>query len=242
MNYQAPLPTVTTTQSYSLVIRDMFFDAVLRQPFFQSGWTKRKCKQLSVQPQQIPYLGIYLIDETMTPDGDLNAGEIRFVHTLRLGFSVIIKNNDPVASERKLDEAFWSIMTGLWTDPYIMNWLDSHNPHTGYGNPDNVLVEGIQRGTRKHIWGTTSLDNELPIAELQYDVSAVYRTYWPPVIVDDLERINVQTVPLAHDGTIPPEDEVQRVFSEYDLTAEGGPVNSVNGHVFAVLGPVTSVP
>lgn len=210
---------ITDIQSYSLVIRDIFYDAVLRLPFFATGWTKAKCKQYPIQASQVPFFGCYIIDETMTPDGDINAGDIRFMHGLRIGFQVIIQNNDPVASETKLDQAFWQIMIGLWTDQYIMNRLDTYNPHLGAGNPDNVMVEGIQRGTRRHVWGNSSANNEMPIAELQYEATAVYRSQWSPTIVDDLLRIHVETVPLATDGTIPPADEVQRIISEHILEA-----------------------
>ena len=47
-------------------------------PFF-ANYTKRKNKMLQVQPDLLPYLGVYLLDETMTPDGDANAGNIRFI-------------------------------------------------------------------------------------------------------------------------------------------------------------------
>lgn len=208
-------------QSYALTIRDIFFDAVSDIPYFAT-FTKRKCKQFQVQPQNLPYLGVYILDEQMSPDGDINAGEVRFYHTLRLAFSVMIQNNDPVQSEVTMDESFQAIMGRLWPDQYIMNMLDT----MAYGhpelmqNPDNVRVEGIARGARRHVWGNSTFSNELPWAEMQYDVSCVFRTNWPPVITDDLLHIHVETVPMRHDGTVPSADEVQRVISEYDFTSE----------------------
>jgi hypothetical protein len=212
---------ITDTQSYSLVIRDIFFDAVSQIPIF-ANFTKRKCKQFSVQANQIPFLGVYIIDEQMAPDGDINAGHIRFISNLRIGFSAVIKNNDPVVSEAKLDEMFWAIMNKLWPDQYIMNMLDTMAyGHPGYlNNPDNVRVEGISRGMRRHNWGNSQLNNEIPLAELQYDVTAVYRMGFPPIITDDLESIGVQVVPMRHDGTVPPAEEVERVIAEYDLTSQ----------------------
>src|ERR1700757_798099 len=100
---------ITDTQSYSLVIRDAFFDAVSSDPFFV-GYTCRKTKMLAVQTQLLPYLGVYFIDETMVPDGDGNAGEVRFNHTTRIGFSAMVANNDPVNAELQIDAAFWRIM------------------------------------------------------------------------------------------------------------------------------------
>jgi hypothetical protein len=183
---------VTDTQSYSLVIRDVFFDAVAGDPFF-ANYTRRKTPMLRVQAELLPYLGVYIADEAMEPDGDPNAGEVRFCHTLQIGFSVMIANNDQVANERMLDAAFWRIMNRLWPDPYIMNLIDTYNPHTGTGNPDNTIIESITRGRRRFNFGDAALVNETPVGELQYDVWAFFRTGWPPVIADDLAHIHVET-------------------------------------------------
>src|SRR6201996_3043626 len=121
---------ITATQSYSLVIRDAFFDAVTSDPFF-AAYTCRKNKMLRVQSELLPYLGVYVIDETMLPDGDGNAGEVRFIHALRIGFSVLAANNDQDALEAQLDAAYWRIMNRLWPDECIMNLLDTMNPNTG---------------------------------------------------------------------------------------------------------------
>jgi hypothetical protein len=176
---------ITDTQSYSLVIRDALFDAVSSDPFF-ADYTCRKTKMLAVQTQLLPYLGVYIIDETMTPDGDANAGMIRFSHTLRVGFSAMVANNDQVIAELQIDAAFWRIMNRLWPDQHIMNVLLS-------SLPDNVMIESIPRGSRRPVFGATSLANETPIAEVQYDVSVFYRSDWPPVITDDLLTIDVVT-------------------------------------------------
>lgn len=183
---------VTDTQSYGLVIRDIFYDAVAGDTFFAS-YTCRKNKMQSVQHQLLPYLGVYIMDETMLPDGDANAGMIRFSHTLRIGFSVMIAINDQVLAEQQIDAAWWRIMHRLWPDQYIMNLFDTMNPNTGLGNPDNTTIESITRGVRRHVFGSTALNNETPIAELQYDVSVFFRTMWPPIITDDLAEIDVRT-------------------------------------------------
>jgi hypothetical protein len=183
---------VTDTQSYSLVIRDVFHDALARDPFF-ACYTKRKTKMLTVQPDILPFLGVYIMDETMLPDGDLNAGFYDFIHTLRIGFSAIIANNDQAVAEAQIDAAFWRIMHVLWTDPYIINVISTYNPTLGSGNPDNTRFEGISRGVRRHVFGTTQSNNETPLAELQYDVSVQYRSMWMPTIVDDLNEVDLRT-------------------------------------------------
>ncbi|QIG93812.1 MULTISPECIES: hypothetical protein [Bradyrhizobium] len=176
---------LTDTQSYSLVIRDGLFDAVSTDPFFAS-YTARKTKMLSVQHQLLPYLGVYIIEEQMLPDGDGNAGHIRFSHTLRIGFSVVVANNDQVAAEAQIDAAWWRIMNRLWPDQKLMNVVLS-------SLPDNTMIESLPRGVRRHVFGAAGLNNETPVAELQYDVSIFFRSGWPPIITDDLNTIDVVT-------------------------------------------------
>jgi hypothetical protein len=176
---------ITDTQSYALVIRDAFFDTVTPDPFF-ADYTCRKTKMLAVQTQLLPYLGVYQIDEVMVPDGDANAGDVRFSHTLRIGFSAMVANNDQVVAEQIADAAIWRVMNILWPNQLIMNVLLS-------SLPDNTIIESITRGTRRPVYGATNLANETPIVEMQYDVSVFYRTSWPPIITDDLDEIDVST-------------------------------------------------
>jgi hypothetical protein len=185
-------PTITEVQSFSFVIRDLFLDRLKNAPFFSNFFT-RKSKQLQIMPNQIPYLGVYFINEDMGPDGDLNAGEIRFTHMLKLGFSVVVVNNDPVACEAKLDEAFWVIMNTLWRDPSLTNFIDAR-PYPGrIGNPDNVRIEGVSRGTRRHVFGNAGLDNELPYGEMQYEATVKYSADYAPIITDQLLQVSLRT-------------------------------------------------
>lgn len=215
MNVRADPPTITATQSFTWVLREVFASALMRKPFFAGFKLRRNQHPGPVQMKELPLLGVYMGEEVMTPDGDANAGEIRFMHAFRILFSVIVVNNDPEQIEKKLDAAFWAIMNGLWRDPYLTNLLDTFNPSVGYGNPDNTRMEGVTRGVRRHRFGAVGLNNEAPFAELQYDATITYRSEFGPVIVDDLLHIHVETVPLADDGTIPPADEVRRVITEY---------------------------
>jgi hypothetical protein len=199
---------ITDTQSYSQVIIDSMFYVLVQLPFFV-GFKSRRSKQLPVQQPLLPYLGVYFIGEDMGPDGDINAGDIRFTHSLKIGFQVIIENNDLVASGLKLDAAFWAIMNGLWNNDYLTNMIAS-------GMPDNTRFEGVERGSRKPMWGTIG-SGEMPIGELEYIATLRFRTNWYPTGFPDLLDIHVETVPLAPDGTVPPASEVQRIISEYEF-------------------------
>ena len=213
-----PPPTISEVQSWSFIIRDMFIDRLMQAEFFQ-GFTPRKSKALPIMINQIPTLGVYFVSEEMSPDGDLNAGEIRFTHMLKLGFSVIVINNDTVACEAKLDQAFWAIMNTLWRDPYLVNLIDTRRYPGGIGNPDNTRIEGVSRGTRRHVFGTAGKDNETPIGEMQYEATVKYRADYAPVITDNLLLIHQETIPLKDDGTMRPPDEVPPIVTEYDFTS-----------------------
>jgi hypothetical protein len=206
---------ITDTQSYSSVIRDVLFARCVTLPFFE-GFTARRCKQLPTQEYHLPYLGVYIVDENMTADGDWNAGEIRFIHDLKIGFSVQFEDNDPLKLELKLDAAFWAIMS-LWEDQYLMNFLHTWNPHSQTEHPDNTRMEGIPRGRRDHNWG---MNAETPFAELQYEPVIRYRTRWPPWIDDDLLLVHSENVPMI--GPLggrhaPDEDEVRRIIMKYEF-------------------------
>jgi hypothetical protein len=178
---------ITETQSFGYDIRNSMFDIVTADPFF-ADYTCRKTRMLPVQVDLIPYLGVYIVDELMVPDGDANAGCIRFNHTTRIGFSVIQANNDQDALESGLDAAYLKIMSLLWTDIKFMNVLFNDNE-------ENVGVESVLRGTRRHVFGSAQTDNETPFGELQYEVSVFNRSEWYPDITDTLDEIDVTVAP-----------------------------------------------
>jgi hypothetical protein len=204
-----PGSPVTAYQSYSQVIRDAFFAKAVKLPFF-AGFTARRSKQLPIQQTHIPYLGVYIAAEDMGPDGDANAGEIRFIHRLQVCFQVIIENNDPVAAELKLDGAFWAIMNGLWRDPKLTNFINSDMP-------DNTRIEAIERGRRVHAFGAYGANNEKPYAELSYFATVIYRAEYGATVTDDLHTIYVEFARVAKDGTVPPASEIQRIIAQYEF-------------------------
>jgi hypothetical protein len=182
---------ITEAQSFAFDIRDTFFNAVSADAFF-TGYTAKKNRMLPVQPDLLPYLGVYVLEETMTPDGDPNAGCIRFAHTVRIGFSVVTANNDRDAAEALSDKAYLKITAILYTDLNIMNvWTEK--------NVEGVTIEAIARASRRHIYGNAGQDNETPWIELQYETQAFFRSEWYPDITDTLNEIDVTTGVKAGD-------------------------------------------
>jgi hypothetical protein len=139
-----------------------------------------------VMPNLLPYLGVYWANENQVPNGDANCTDIRFNHTLQLGFSIIVINNDEDAAEQQIDAGYWVVMNRLWRDPGLMNVYIS-------SLPDSVEIESLMRGVVKRNYGFAGANNETPIAELQYDVSIFYRSEWFPDITDTLNEIYVTT-------------------------------------------------
>jgi hypothetical protein len=199
-------PGITETQSYTWVLREQFIATLA--PFF-SGFTILRNNQVTIQRGQLPVLGVYILPEKMTPDGDANASYIRFTHNFQIGFSIIIANNDPDIAEQKLDAAWWSLMNGLWRDQSLMRMFNS-------GNPDDTRIEGVVAGIRRFVYGTIGKNNETPVAELQYEVNCTYRTEWAPVITDTLDKIVVTVIPSGFDAA-----KTQTVLVEYDFAATG---------------------
>jgi hypothetical protein len=205
MNAIVRLPNgITQTQSVGWVLREMLLGAL--EPYF-SGFTIRRTDYKPILPAQLPVLGAYIVNERMTPDGDPNAGAINFIHIFKIGFSIVIANNDPDIAEQKLDAAFWSLMNGLWSNAPLIRFCSS-------SNPDQTGPEGITLGVRRLIYGNVGKNNETPTAELQYEIDCKYRTYWPPVINDFLDKIVVTVIPAGFDQTQTPVITIEYDFSQ----------------------------
>lgn len=181
--------------SYSFLVRDAIL-ARLKALNDLAGFTFASTTALAIQPQSVPYCGVYFMSEMMSPDGDANAGEVRFRVTTKIGISVIIQNNDPATVELKLDQIYQAVMGKLFSDDRLYN-------------DTNVKVQGFTNGARQHMFGSLNKDQELPIAELRLEISCDLGTInYEPYVPDDLEIIHVTTD--YPDGT-------PQVQAEYDL-------------------------
>jgi hypothetical protein len=180
------------TQTPAFIARNAMFDRVLAMPFF-AGFNFAKTKALRVQVGDIPYCGVYFINELDLPEGDSNAGDIRFRDSVRVGFSVIILDNDAEDGEATLDQAYFEISNGLLTDTTL----------TGF---NNQIMQGITRVERLPVFGSVALDNETPVLELQVDITVdLGVAIFKPVITDMLERVHVTARPIQNPDAPPVE-------------------------------------
>jgi hypothetical protein len=179
-------------QSYAFRIHGKAFDILANAPLFAGFVCKRLDKALPIEanvPTQIPFLGVYLVDESMGPDGDINAGNIRFTHTIRLGVQALLKNSDQVLLETDLDRIYWYVAHSLLDNDGFTNMLLAD-----MAGIDNSSIEGFTRVAVRRRFGSSGSANETPLGELQFELTCQIRSMWQPWSFPDLERVTLTTV------------------------------------------------
>ena len=186
--------------SYAMIVRDAMLARARAMTNF-AGFKFSTNKAEQVQPEQIPFVGIYFINEDLLADGDANAGEPRFHSQVLYGFSIIVQNNDAAAAENTLDDAWVLLTNGLFTDPSL------------YLNPA-AQIQGYTRGNRTHQFGNAGADNSIPIAECRFTLTVDLGVYdFPPLVPDVLSKVRLDTrYPAGSDPA-----EVQQIGAVYDL-------------------------
>lgn len=186
--------------SYAMIVRNAMLARARAMVNF-AGFKFSTNKAEQVQPEQIPFVGIYFINEDLLADGDANAGEPRFHSQVLYGFSIIVQNNDAAAAENTLDDAWVLLTNGLFTDPSL------------YLNPA-AQIQGYTRGNRTHQFGNAGADNSIPIAECRFTLTIDLGVYdFPPLVPDVLSKVRLDTrYPAGSDPA-----EVQQIGAEYDL-------------------------
>jgi len=144
----------------------------------------RKFARSNAKPTQlehIPFLGAYFIEENLSPDGDDNLTVPGFEAELVLGFSYIIRNNDPDVAEDMLDAAYWSFMKLL------------HDPAWAEMPDRSVRIEGIRGGKISRHYGNLSEQGargqfaEDAFAEVRMEMTYFHRFFFEPLTPDAFE-------------------------------------------------------
>jgi hypothetical protein len=189
------------TNTYAFIVRDAILQRLEGLPFFSNGWTFATTTEFQIQPENIPFCGVYFVSENATPDGDANTGEVRHRVVVRIGISVIVQSHEPEHAELELDKATLAIMGKLFADPTLYHSKDA-------------LIQAFPTYERTHQFGNAGSENELPIAELRLHINCDLGTVmWPPTVNDYLRVIHVKTAfPIGGDT-----EAVQQVEVEYDI-------------------------
>jgi hypothetical protein len=171
---------MSTANSYAMDIRNELLSRIKTFPVFADVARFGRSPMLTVQSEDIPYLGVYLVEEQLTPDGDANAGEPRFQSRAKIGFQYVVQNNDPDLAEDKLDLGYWELMKNFFE---VQRW--------DYFADDTIWVEAVERGSRSHHYGNAGNDNRTPYAELRADLIFMQRETFPPPVTDMLKSIHI---------------------------------------------------
>jgi hypothetical protein len=186
-------------RSIAMQVRDAIVDRMKVMPFFQ-GFTFKRSHAVKVLPAMMPYCCVYFLGELLGADGDADIGEVRFNSVVRIGFSIMLVNNDIDAMEDRLDDAYQATFNGLLRDPTLYN-------------NRNFKIQSFDKGGRTHYYGSLgSQNNETPYAELRAELHCnLGAIEYEPRVEDMLETIHVETV---H----PPGDKNnQHIFSVYNF-------------------------
>lgn len=206
---------LSDTQSYSWIILNAVYERLSTSSLFTGFPCKRISSALQIQSDiQIPFIGVFLGEENMTPDGDLNAGDIRFEHAIQVGVQIVVKNNDPTLMLAKLDQLSWFVLNQLLRDNSFTNRLKTTLP-------DNVVIEGVPKVYfRPDVWGITTGMNEMPVGERCFWFTFKLRTEWHPTDFPELERITVTTA--FPTGDYQP-GEIEQVKVVYEFNPDSVP-------------------
>lgn len=180
--------------TYAIEIADKAM-ALLRAKTFDPAFkTFKRTPMRQVAPGDLPLLGVYILRETRSPDGDENAGEPRFFHRLHLGIAGAVSAADDGSQFVALEAMMAGIDDCLLTDPTFIR-----------------MIEGIEQMDRRSQY---AIMGETPLAEIQIEMVVTFRSYWPPVVPDDYRTLHVETRYPKKD-TDP--GAVQQVVEQYDI-------------------------
>lgn len=182
-----------TFQSYPYQVRDAMLDRIKAMPEF-TGFTFRSINAFQVQPENVPFCAVYFLEEKGVPDGDPNAGEVRFWTSVRYGISVIIQNNNSDQADLKLDRFCQTLTEKLFTDRTLYD-----GDFTG-----DAKIRSFTSLTRIHVFGNLIKDQETPTAELRLELTCdLGAITYEPQIVDDFETVRETTIPPGGDINSP---------------------------------------
>jgi hypothetical protein len=123
------------------------------------------------QAASLPSLGVYLAGEQMTPDGDYDAGEPKFLNDVTIGFSAVNSADSQGANETALNAIADKVLRTLLCDGSFM-----------------MLFEGIT-SIRRAV--SFQKDGDTYFAEVRLAMTVRFRSLWPPEAPYALEEVDV---------------------------------------------------
>jgi hypothetical protein len=160
--------------------------------------TYRRTPALTIQPQDLPCLSVYLLRDAEQPIGDYNILDPRFYQRATLGISGMILASNVDDQLAMLATKLMATRLALYTDPAFVRLT------SGFESSDTKLV--------------FSRVGELAVAEYQMQLVMCWETVWPPYVPDDFLRLHLETA-FPEPDTM---DAVQQVTAAWDIDPETG--------------------
>ncbi len=132
----------------------------------------RRTPVMPAQADEVPCLMVYLGNQTMTADGDANAGEPSFVNEVQLVIASILNADDADDLDDRMADAGTEVLETLLEDP---DWL--------------ALSEGVPTVTQQSRFD----DSKYLAAIVMTTITVTYRTLWPPRVAGDFLAIRMRT-------------------------------------------------
>jgi len=152
----------------------------------------RKAPFPTFQTDQLPALGVYLLREDMTPNGDPNVGEPNFKVEATLGISILDDASSEDVLDGRVDKLLDRVEDTLFKDG---TFVRLRTPDAPTGTP---LLEGFTRVTRTP---TYHKDGESYYLEMRLQISCQFRCYYPPNAPNALTQVGVTVQPFGPGAT-----------------------------------------
>jgi len=182
------------TNSYAFLVLNAIYNRLSSSSLFQGFTVKRITNALPLEASyQLPFLGIYLGDEIANEptNRESRIGDIKFNHSVPICFQIVVKDNDSVAMQQKLNQATWFVINQVFRDNTLTNFY--RTGITGNVN-DPMQIYFSRYRVPKPIWGRES-KNETPLGMQLIEFTIQFETEFAPTNFDDLKEISVTAYP-----------------------------------------------
>jgi len=191
------------TATIATQIRNSIYSLITTPAF---GWkTTRKVPVLPVQIGQLPALGVYIIRDSKSPDGDADHGMPRYNCEVMIGIMVLDELTEEDALESKLDAVVDNILhTVLQSNNGVFLRL------TDAGG--NALVRAVPTINRTNEFPK---DGETQYMQCRTQMTIQYQECYPPDLIGEFDIFGLTVQPPNQTGTtnVPHPDNFDERFN-----------------------------
>ena len=141
----------------------------------------RKIPFPTLTPDMLPALGVYLLREQMSPDGDDNHAMPRYMVDAVIGFMLIDLANDPAVLEGAIDDRLDLIENTLLCDHTFLDLRDTET--------DKPIIESVPQISRTYQFPR---DAESYYIEARLQMTFRFRCKFEQVLGPDLHEVDVE--------------------------------------------------